>query len=286
VTDRTVRQPVIRRSTADTRVVALRPDGVHERPDRLVTEEPMEVRAGGPGQEPVPVAVTMRTPGHDFELAVGFLLTEGLVASGADVDDVRYCRLPEGEEQLYNVVTVGLRAPFDLGDRQRTLHANASCGLCGKRSLDQVEVVAAPLPPGPVVPASVIRDLPASLRDAQRVFDTTGGLHAAGLADRAGVMRTVREDVGRHNAVDKLVGEAALAGRLPLSDAVLVVSGRVSFEIVQKAAVAGVPVLCAVSAPSSLAVDAATRLGMTLVAFVRDGGFNIYSHADRVDVHG
>ena len=275
----------IRRATADARVVAVRPDGVHERPDRLVTEEPMEIRAGGPGQEPVPVAVTMRTPGHDFELAVGFLLTEGLLASPADVADVRYCRLPEGEEQLYNVVTVGLRTPFDLGDRQRTLHANASCGLCGKQSLDQIEVLAPPVGPGPVVPASVIGRLPTSLRAAQRVFDTTGGLHAAGLADRSGTLGSVREDVGRHNAVDKLVGEAALDGRLPLCDAVLVVSGRVSFEIVQKAAVAGVPMVCAVSAPSSLAVDAATRLGMTLIGFVRDGGFNVYSHAGRVDVH-
>lgn len=260
----------------------MRPDGVHDRPDRLVTEEPLELRAGGPGQEPVPVAVTMRTPGHDFELAVGFLLTEGLVVSPADVADVRYCRLPDGEEQLYNVVTVGLRTPFDLDGRQRTLHANASCGLCGKRSLDQVEVLAAPLGPGPVVPASVITGLPAALRDGQRVFDTTGGLHAAGLADAHGALRTVREDVGRHNAVDKLVGAAVLGGRLPLSDTVLVVSGRVSFEIVQKAAVAGVPILAAVSAPSSLAVDAAARLGMTLIAFVRDGGFNVYTRADRV----
>ena len=275
---------IVRRSTADARVLVVGAHGATERPDRVVTEEPMEIRAGGPGQEPVSVAVTMRTPGHDFDLAVGFLVTEGVLASAAEVADVRYCRLPEGEEQLYNVVTVGTRGRFELDGQARRFHANASCGLCGKQSLDQIEVVTAPIGPGPVVAASVIAGLPTSLREAQRVFDKTGGLHAAGLADADGRLRSVREDVGRHNAVDKLVGEAALAGRLPLSGDVLVVSGRVSFEIVQKAAVAGIPVVCAVSAPSSLAVDAATRLGMTLVAFVRDGGFNVYCGAARVDV--
>ncbi|MBV9254101.1 MAG: formate dehydrogenase accessory sulfurtransferase FdhD [Actinobacteria bacterium] len=274
----------MRRATADARVLAVGPHGARERPDRLVTEEPMEIRAGGPGQEPVSVAVTMRTPGHDFELAVGFLLAEGLLQSGAEVSDVRYCRLPDGEEQLYNIVTVGVRHRFELAGHERRFHATASCGLCGKQSLDQIGVAAPPLAPGPVVAASAIAALPDRLRVAQRVFDKTGGLHAAGLADGYGEVVSVREDVGRHNAVDKLVGEAALGGRLPLSNSVLVVSGRISFEIVQKAAVAGIPVLCAVSAPSSLAVDAATRLGMTLAGFVRDGSFNVYSGAERVDV--
>jgi FdhD protein len=276
----------IRRTTADARVLVVRPGRAVERPDRLVTEEPMEIRAGGPGQEPVRVAVTMRTPGHDFELAVGFLATEGLLRSSDDVADVRYCRLPESEEQRYNVVTVGLRRPFDLAGHERHFAANASCGLCGKASLDQVEVACAPLATGPLVAASVIAGLPDGLRAAQRVFDKTGGLHGAGLTTPAGEVVSVREDVGRHNAVDKLVGEAVLAGTMPLSERVLVVSGRISFEIVQKAAVAGIPVLCAVSAPSSLAVDAADRLGMTCVGFVRDGGFNVYSHPERLDLDG
>jgi FdhD protein len=274
----------IRRTTADARVLVVRGGRAVERPDRLVTEEPMEIRAGGPGQAPVRVAVTMRTPGHDFELAVGFLATEGLLTSPEAVADVRYCRLPDGEEQRYNIVTVGLRRPFDLAGHERHFSANASCGLCGKASLDQVEVACTPLGPGPLVGASVIARLPDLLRGAQEVFDKTGGLHGAGLASVEGELTSVREDVGRHNAVDKLVGEAVLAGALPLSNRVLVVSGRVSFEIVQKAAVAGIPVLCAVSAPSSLAVEAAERLGMTLVGFVREGGFNVYSHSDRVNL--
>ena len=274
---------VVRRTTANARVLFVRGGRVVERPDRLVTEEPLEIRAGGPGQEPVRVAVTMRTPGHDFELAVGFLATEGLL-DPADIVDVRYCRLPDGEEQHYNVVTVGLRKPFELEGSARRFVANASCGVCGKTSLDDIEVACAPLGPGPVVPAAVIAGLPDALRGAQRVFDQTGGLHAAGLASPDGALLSVREDVGRHNAVDKLVGEAVLAGGLPLSGRVLVVSGRVSFEIVQKAAVAGIPVLCAVSAPSSLAVEAANRLGVTLAGFVRDGGFNVYSHPERVDL--
>jgi FdhD protein len=200
------------------------------------------------------------------------------------VSDVRYCRLPEAEEQRYNVVTVGLRHRFDIDGHERRFLANSSCGICGKTSLEQVEVACAALGPGLMVPASVIAGLPDALRAGQQLFDKTGGLHAAGLATAAGELVSLREDVGRHNAVDKLVGEAVLAGALPLADRVLVVSGRVSFEIVQKAAVAGIPVLCAVSAPSSLAVDAADHLGMTLAGFVRDGAFNVYCHPERIDL--
>ena len=254
-----------------------------DRPDRLATEEPLEIRAGGPGQEAVSVAVTMRTPGNDFELAVGFLYTEGLVGSPREVTSLSYCQLPP-DEQHYNVVTVRLARPFDPGFIRRNFFATSSCGVCGKASLDQVEIACAPVGPGPVVAGSVLLGLPQTLRQAQRVFEETGGLHAAGLFDSEGALLTLREDVGRHNAVDKLVGRAFLDGDLPLISRVMLASGRVSFEIVQKAALAGVPVVCAVSAPSSLAVEAGARLGVTVIGFLRQRGFNVYSHPDRIDM--
>ncbi|MGH9001361.1 MAG: formate dehydrogenase accessory sulfurtransferase FdhD [Acidimicrobiia bacterium] len=276
--------PQSRRSVTRVRAVAVRGEGRGERPERLATEEPMEIRVGGPGQEPVSLAVTMRTPGNDFELAVGFLVGEGLVRSAADVATVRYCDLPPDEPQHYNLVSVTLTAPPLHMPAAREFYATSSCGICGKASLDQVEVMAKPIAAGLPVPASVVVGLPDSLRAAQRVFDQTGGLHAAGAFDRSGQATAVREDVGRHNALDKLVGRALLAGEIPMSDAVLMVSGRVSFELVQKAALAGAPVICAVSAPSSLAVEAAGRLGIAVVGFVRDGGFNVYSHPERLDL--
>lgn len=274
----------IRRTVTPTRALAWRDGKAIERPERLSTEEPMEIRAGGPGQEPASVAVTMRTPGHDFELAVGFLVGEGLISGRDEVASVRYCDLPPEEPQLYNVVSVFLTRPFEPAGAERRFYATSSCGICGKASLDQVEVHCAEIPAGEPVPASVVVSLPDSLRQAQRIFEQTGGLHAAGLFDRAGTAVAVREDVGRHNAVDKLVGRALLAGDLPLSDGVMMVSGRVSFELVQKAAVAGIPVICAVSAPSSLAVEAAARLGLAVVGFVRGRGFNVYSHPERIDL--
>jgi FdhD protein len=262
-------------------VVAVRGETRVERPDRLAAEEPMEIRVAGPGQEPASVAVIMRTPGHDFELAAGFLCTEGLIHARSDVTSIVYCDLPP-EEQHYNVVTVRLSHAFEREAVQRNFYATSSCGICGKASLDQVEVSCAPVGPGPVVPAHVLFGLPEALRQSQQIFEETGGLHAAGLFDPSGGLLSEREDVGRHNAVDKLVGEALLAGRLPLSDRILLVSGRVSFEIVQKAAVAGIPFVCAISAPSSLAVQAAESLGLTVVGFLRGRGFNVYSHPERV----
>jgi FdhD protein len=273
-----------RRTVTRTRALAVREARAWERPERLATEEPMEIRAGGPGQEPVSVAVTMRTPGHDFELAVGFLASEGLVASRPEVASVRYCELPPDEPQHYNVVSVGLTHPVDGEALRRHFYATSSCGICGKASLEQVEVRCGPLPPGPPVAASVILGLPDALRAAQRIFEQTGGLHAAGVFDRSGQGVTVREDVGRHNALDKLVGRALLREELPMSDLILMLSGRVSFELVQKAAVAGLPVVCAVSAPSSLAVETAEALGIAVVGFVRGAGFNIYSHPERIDL--
>ena len=271
----------LRRNVTDVRVTAIN-DGIRsERPDTLATEEPMEIRVGGPGQDARAVAVTMRTPGADYELAVGFLFTEGLIAPG-DVRRVAYCDDLGDEEQRYNVVTVTLHRPFDHDRLHRNFYATSSCGICGKAALDDVEVRCSPVADGPVVRADVLVSLPERLRSKQPVFDRTGGLHAAGLFTPEGELVTLREDVGRHNAVDKVIGEQVLAGAVPLEARVLQVSGRASFEIVQKAAVAGIPIVSAVSAPSSLAVEAGERFNMTIVGFVRDGRCNVYTRPERV----
>jgi formate dehydrogenase family accessory protein FdhD len=270
------------RPTTSVRVQAWTDASLRDRPDKIVTEEPMEIRIHAPGEDAKPLAVIMRTPGNDFELAVGFCLTEGIIEGAANLAEVRYCMGPDAEQE-YNVVTVATRGAVDLDGRERAFVSGASCGICGKTTLDQLEVMCAPLGVGPRVALTTLVELPDRLRTGQTVFDATGGLHAAGLFSAAGDLQLVREDVGRHNAVDKLIGHAVLAGQLPLGDVVLVVSGRVSFEIVQKAARAGITVLVAVSAPSSLAVATAQRLGMTLVGFVRDGRANVYSGAARVE---
>jgi len=272
-----------RRAVTAVRVCAVDGDAVHDRPDKVVTEEPMEIRLHGPAQEPEALAVTMRTPGNDFELAVGFCFTEGLLRSPDDLDTVAYCLAGQGEQE-YNVVTVKLRHPVDRAGHQRVFVANASCGLCGKTTLDEVEQQCAPVGAGPVVARSVVGALPDRLRAAQTVFDATGGLHGAARFSAGGELVAVREDVGRHNALDKLIGHALLERQVPLVDDVLMVSGRVSFEIVQKAAMAGIPVVCAVSAPSSLAIDAARRFGQTLVGFVRGDSANVYTHPERLDL--
>ncbi|MGH2590742.1 MAG: formate dehydrogenase accessory sulfurtransferase FdhD [Actinomycetota bacterium] len=274
----------LRRSVARVRALAVRDGATVDRPDVLAAEEPMEIRVEGAGQPAVAVAVTMRTPGGDFELATGFLFTEGLIAGQDDVRRVSYCEDLEPDEQHYNVVTVELTRPFDAEAVRRNFYASSSCGICGKATLDDVEVHCAPIGPGPEVEGDAIAGMPDALRGAQRVFEQTGGLHAAGLFSAEGELLALREDVGRHNAVDKIVGERLLAGDLPLSERVLQVSGRIGFEIVQKAARAGIPVISAVGAPSSLAVEAAERLGMTLVGFVRDGRYNLYTHPGRIRV--
>lgn len=271
------------RHIASTRIVAVRGGSLEIRADRVVAEEPLEIRACGPGQEPVAVAVTMRTPGHEAELAVGFLRTEGLIGSG-DVVRVRFGS-PSTLAAPDDTVVVQLRDRFDPSRMaERQFVATASCGICGKASIDEIAVRCEPLPAGPVVRRDVILALPDALRTAQRAFDETGGLHAAGLFDAEGTLVVAREDVGRHNALDKVVGSQFVAGKLPLHDRILMVSGRVSFEIVQKAAVAGIPIVAAVSAPSSLAIDAAERLGVTLVGFLRGDGFNVYAHDRRIDL--
>ena len=274
--------PPVRHVTS-RRIVAVRGESLEVRDDRVVGEAPLEIRAAGPRQEPVAVAVTMRTPGNEAELAVGFLRTEGLLdgqevlgTSGGD---------PGALSQPDDTIVVRLSRTFDDSKvAERHFVATASCGICGKASIDEVALRTEPLPEGPVVSRSVILALPDLLRAAQRAFDETGGLHAAGLFTPKGELLALREDVGRHNAIDKLVGSQVLAGAMPLHDRVLMVSGRVSFEIVQKAAVAGIPIVCAVSAPSDLAIETAERLGVTLVGFLRGDGFNVYAHDARIDL--
>jgi FdhD protein len=254
-------------------------------PDWLAVEEPLEIRLGceiAGHREHRAVSVTMRTPGHEPELAVGFLFTEGILTDRRQVAGVHRCA------KAGNVVRVELAhgCAVDLARLDRHSFMSSSCGVCGKTSLAAVNVSAGPRPdPGrPVVDADVLARLPDRLRNAQAVFDRTGGLHAAALFDPAGNLLGVREDVGRHNALDKLLGREFLAGRVPLADAVLFLSGRVCFELVQKAAVAGVPIIAAVGAPSSLAVELARDRGMTLVGFVRDDRLNIYTAAERITV--
>jgi FdhD protein len=278
--DMTVRE-TLRRNVANVRVQAVHGDARSERADTVAAEEPLEIRVQPPEGDAHQVAVTMRTPGGDFELAVGFLFTEGLIVPG-DIRRVAYCDDVAAEDQLYNIVSVTLERPFDAERLRRNFYATSSCGVCGKAALDDIEVRCAPVADGPNVTVDVLRSLPAELRRSQKVFDRTGGLHAAGLFRPDGALVTAREDVGRHNAVDKTIGEMVLAGRVPLADHVLQVSGRLSFEIVQKAAVAGIPIVSAVSAPSSLAIEAAERFGMTLVGFVRDDRLNVYARPDRV----
>ena len=268
----TVRHPVVR----------IGPAGRRSRPDSLAVEEPMELRVGGS-----PLSVTMRTPGHDVELAHGFLLTEGVITSVVDIATARYCdSFDDDGRNTYNVLDValapGVAAP-SVGV-ERNFYTTSSCGVCGKASLDAVRTSTAFRvdADGVRVPAEVLTSMPGKLRAAQRVFDATGGLHAAGLFTAEGDLVCLREDVGRHNAVDKVIGHALQAGLLPLRESVLLVSGRASFELVQKALMAGIPMLAAVSAPSSLAVDLADEHGMTLVGFLRGASMNVYAGTERL----
>jgi len=282
VTHEPSHEPSLERQATRVRVTAWRAGVAQERDDRLAGEEPMAIRACGPGQDPIDVAVTMRTPGHEAELAAGFLLTEGLVAGREDIAGIEVAD-PATTANPDDEVLVRLVRPLDpAAIASRNFVATASCGICGKASLDQVQVRCAPIPDGPVVTPDTLLALPDRLREGQAVFGFTGGLHASGLFTPEGGLVALREDVGRHNALDKLVGGRLLAGEVPLHERILLVSGRVSFELVQKAAVAGIPVLAAVSAPSDLAVEAAERLGVTLVGFLRGDGFNVYARPDRV----
>ncbi|GIJ22079.1 sulfurtransferase FdhD [Micromonospora lutea] len=256
------------------------------RPDTLVAEEPLEIRVGPAGPERRrPLTVTMRTPGADLDLALGFLFTEGLIRSADDVATAQLCAGAE-TPNTYNVVDVTLTpgVPDPVADATRHFHTTSACGVCGKASIDAVrtrslfDVSDDPLRVG----AEVLAELPQRLRAEQRGFDRTGGLHAAGLFSSDGNLVVSREDVGRHNAVDKVVGWAVRERRLPLAGHLLLVSGRASFELTQKAWMAGVPLLAAVSAPSTLAVDVATEAGLTLVGFLRGRTMNIYTGGHRI----
>jgi len=280
-----VRRPVEQVSVSDDGEASRR-----TRADVLAAEEPLEIRivpadgaSGGPlDAAAVPVSVTMRTPGADFELAAGFLYGEGLVGGGDAISAIRYCT--SGEQQ-YNVVHVVLApgAPFDPAALQRNFYQTSSCGVCGKASIDAVMGPACGrVESTMVVSPEIIIALPDRLRAAQTVFERTGGLHAAGLFTVDGEMIRVREDVGRHNALDKLVGASLLTGELPWGERIVMVSGRLSFELVQKAARAGAAVLAGVSAPSSLAVELAETAGLTLCGFVRGGRFNVYAGGERI----
>jgi FdhD protein len=270
------------RVTSRTPVLRIRGAAHSTRPDTVAAEEPLEIRLDGS-----PLAVTMRTPGDDFDLVHGFLATEAVIRSADDVAGLRYCNsVDEDGRNTYNVVDVdlapGVQAPDTALDRN--FYTSSSCGVCGKASIDAIRTktrydVAGD---GVRVPLETLLALPDRLRAAQEVFEKTGGLHAAGLFTADGELVALREDVGRHNAVDKVIGDAVRQDRVPLAGHVLMVSGRSSFELTQKAAMAGIPVLAAVSAPSSLAVELAREVGLTLVGFLRGDGCNVYTCPERL----
>ncbi|MBD2411972.1 formate dehydrogenase accessory protein FdhD [Nostoc calcicola FACHB-389] len=256
---------------------------VRSRLDRLTTEEPLEIRLA-PFQKSV--AVTMRTPGADFELAAGFLYAEGVVSRKEDIQRISYC-LDESVdgEQRYNIVNVELRHGLipDLQPLERHFYTSSACGVCGKASLEALRLRGCPvIPAGLTVTPDIIYSLPDRLRAAQGIFTATGGLHAAATFDAQGQLLNLREDVGRHNALDKLIGSAFLSDDLPLNNHIVLVSGRSSFEILQKSAIAGVPIVCSVSAPSSLAVSVAKEFGITLIGFLRGERFNVYTGLQRI----
>jgi FdhD protein len=252
----------------------------HSFEDHLAVEEPLEIRVHDD-----PIAITMRTPGDDFALAAGFLFSEGLLRSPREVGSLRYCENTEHPE-LKNIVNFTFASGHkpDLAKIKRAFYTTSSCGLCGKASIDQIKIHAKPIQSKIKVTLDVIHGLGHSLRKAQTLFEKTGGLHAAGVFDDKGVLYALHEDVGRHNAVDKVVGHMLLQDRCPLDHHILMVSGRASFEILQKAVLARMPLVCAVSAPSSLAVETAREFGVTLVGFLREDDFNVYTHAERIEV--
>jgi FdhD protein len=276
------------RVTERRKVIRIRDGAVSTRPDTLVAEEPLEIRLNGK-----PLAITMRTPGDDFALAAGFLVSEGVLGEADELQNIVYCAGATVDgSNTYNVVDVRTAPGVVIPDitLERNVYTSSSCGLCGKASLDAVRTTARwtiddtagdTTPPVRLEP-ELLASLPDRLRAAQRVFDRTGGLHAAALFTEEGELLDIREDVGRHNAVDKLVGRALQNGTLPLSRTVLLVSGRASFELAQKAVMAGIPMLAAVSAPSSLAVDLAAETGLTLVGFLRGASMNVYAGEHRI----
>ncbi len=274
-------------SVKHTRVKEISDSGVESKPDLLVIEEPLEIRVGFGtinDREQKSLSVTMRTPGHDFELTSGFLFTEGIIHHVNQIESIKYCEDVGKQEEKENIVRVELRpeVKIDFEKLQRHFYTSSSCGVCGKSSIDSVRITCQKIDSNFFVSTNVVHQLPGILRKAQRVFEYTGGLHAVGLFSNTGELVLLREDVGRHNALDKVIGAMLFKHEIPLTNYILLVSGRASFELVQKAAVAGIPVLAAVGAPSSLAVDLAKEFGMTLLGFVRDHRFNIYCGEQRI----
>ena len=273
-----------RGTTSAARVSAFADGSLREKFDSVATEEPLEIRLVHGGRT-TSVAVTMRTPGADFELAAGFLFAEGVVGAREDIISITYC-IDENvdAEQRYNIVNVALRsAPPGVERLERHFVMSSACGVCGKAQLDALRTRGiAPAAQDWTVSPDFVLSLPERLHASQKIFRATGGLHAAALFARDGTLEAVREDVGRHNALDKACGWALMQRRVPLHDSIALVSGRSSFELVQKAAVAGIPILCAVSAPSSLAIDLANEFNITLIGFLRAGRFNVYAGAYRI----
>ncbi|WP_017317093.1 formate dehydrogenase accessory sulfurtransferase FdhD [Mastigocladopsis repens] len=258
---------------------------VRPRQDQLTTEEPLEIRLMSPRRT---VAVTMRTPGADFELTAGFLYSEGVIRCKEDIQRMSYCVDDSVDgEQRYNIVNVALREGLnpDLQPLERHFYTSSACGVCGKASLEALRFRGCPaILAEPIVSAEIIYNLPDQLRAAQGIFNSTGSLHAAALFDPQGQLLNLHEDVGRHNALDKLIGSALLSEQLPLSHHIVMVSGRSSFEILQKCTTAGVPIVCSVSAPSSLAVSVAQEFGITLIGFLRGERFNVYTGIERINI--
>jgi len=270
-------------SKVKVRRLEVAPDQIRWISDELATEEPLELRLVA-GNEHRTIAVTLRTPGNDFELAAGFLFGEGVIQRRSEIKRIAYC-VEEGQEQRYNIVSVELRSQAlpRLPTLERHFFTTSACGLCGKASIESLSARGlSPVSGDSTVSAKVLRGLPEKMRKAQQLFDLTGGLHAAALFDLEGNLIALREDIGRHNAMDKLVGWALLEGKLPLAQCIVVVSGRASFELVQKALAAGIPIFASVSAPSNLAVDLAASFGMTLAGFLRGERFNVYAHPERI----
>ena len=274
-------------SQSRLRIWTIEGEQYRSRSDRVVTEEPLEIRLIA-GTQTQTVAITMRTPGADFELAAGFLYSEGIIEDRKEIQRITYCVDTEVDvEQRYNIVNVALSLTDlpNLVSLERHFFTNSACGVCGKASIDSLRLRSLPpIPRGLTISAKTLYSLPEQIRTTQSLFATTGGLHAAALFNTNGQLVALREDVGRHNALDKLIGWALLQNKLPLHQHIVLVSGRTSFELLQKCVVAGVPILCAISAPSNLAVILAREFGITLIGFLRDERCNIYSAPERVEV--
>lgn len=274
-----------------TKIIKVNKQQFRSQADLLAVEEPLEIRLGFGSiedRQEKSLAITMRTPGHDFELTLGFLISEGMIQSASDALSIKYCQDRGRATHPENIVRVELIPDIqvDIKKLARHFYTSSSCGVCGKASIESIQVTACPYLAAPSwqVSSDLIIQLPEKLREAQAVFKHTGALHATALFNQSGELLQLREDIGRHNAMDKIIGWASFQNKLPLGQNLALLSGRISFELVQKALVGGIPILVAIGAPSSLAVDLAQEFGMTLIGFVRSGSFNIYTHSERIQL--